>query len=159
MEKASLAAKTAGVDPADFELQELAFAQDPSQWDVSTLGLTAVAYAQATQGSEVDTEAIELEVKNTLVDLAAAYLEVGTCRSAYEQAAAAAQQTAGQYAMGQATQAQWYAALSAQAAARSALYGALAACGRQANTLNGLTGGWVTRTCGWNAEAFGALFG
>ena len=159
MEKASLAAKTAGVDPADFELQELAFAQDPSQWDVSTLGLTAVAYAQATQGSEVDTEAIELEVKNTLVDLAGAYLEVGTCRSAYEQAAAAAQQTAGQYAMGQATQAQWYAALSAQADARSALYGALAACGRQANTLNGLTGGWVTRTCGWNAEAFGALFG
>ena len=60
--------------------------------------------------------------------------------------------------MGTGDQDSWYAALTAQADARAALCQALSAFTSQANALNQLTGGWVSRTFGWYADALDPLF-
>ena len=60
--------------------------------------------------------------------------------------------------MGTGSKAGWYEALSARADSQTALYQAVGVFHRQANTLNELTGGWVSRTQDWLAEALLPLY-
>ena len=107
---------------------------------------------------DISGDARTLALKTALADLAAAYSGVSSARSAYEQTASAASDAAGAYAMGTGSKTDWYDALSARADSQTALYQAVGAFTRQANTLNELTGGWVSRTQGWLAEALLPLY-
>lgn len=161
MSKATMTAESAGVsNVAQYALPELAAVINPVGWDVSELGLVAVAYAQATaaDSSTVDTAAVTLSVKTSLVDLTTAYSAVQEAKTACEAAAQTASAQAGAFSMGTAAKADWYTALSAQADSQAALYASAAAYTRQLNALNALTGGWVSRTQGWMTDALAPLY-
>ena len=128
---------------------------DPSQTDSGQFALAATAFAQV---SGTDTDQAKLAAMTSVVNLTEDYGQVQTALNRYESAQAAAQTAAGSYATGSASKADWYSALSAQADARSSLYSALAAFGREANRLNILTGGWVTQNYEWYADQLMPLF-
>lgn len=157
MGKAVLAAQAAGADPAQCDVTGAAVLFDPAQLDVEDLALTAAAFAQS-KGETVDAAALALELKTALVDLAASYRGVLDAARQYEDAGAAARQAAGDYAMELGGKAEWFAALSAKEDARAALTSAIAGFSRQANALNGVSGGWIARSCDWYASEFTALF-
>lgn len=147
----------AGVTPSGYALGELLVSFDPTQQDVSQLAQVAVAYAQSA-GQVVDTDAVTLQVKTELIDLAEADANVQAALSAYQSAASSARTAAGEFAMGRGSKTAWYETLSAQADARAELCGALAVFTSRANTLNQTTGGWVSRTFAWYDDILGPLF-
>lgn len=179
MSKASMEAADAGVsDPSLYALNELSVLFNPMTLDTDDLALVATAYAQALAGesgtqtgtgdaasgdetgaeSSVDGEAIRLSLQTSLADLAAAYNEVQSAITAYEQAADAASSAAGAYSMGIGTKADWYDALSARTDSQVSIYAALRAFTSQVNALNSMTGGWVSRTQGWMTDALLPLY-
>ena len=172
-------AADAGVsDPSLYALNELSVLFNPMTLDTDDLALVATAYAQALAGesgtqtgtgdaasgdetgaeSSVDGEAIRLSLQTSLADLAAAYNEVQSAITAYEQAADAASSAAGAYSMGTGTKADWYDALSARTDSQVSIYAALRAFTSQVNALNSMTGGWVSRTQGWMTDALLPLY-
>ena len=151
------AQEAAGADPADYALDQLLLSFEPSQQDVSQVALVAAAYAQST-GETVDSAALTAQVKNLLLDLQEARDTVLSATDAYEAAGVQAREAAGAFAMGTGDRDSWYEALTAQADARAALCQALSAFTSQANALNQLTGGWVSRTFGWYADTLDPLF-
>lgn len=158
--KAAMTAQSVGAgDPAQYALPELAILVNPVTLDVSDLGLVATAYAQATTDGTVDTNAITLSVKTALADLTRAYSSVQEATTAYTAASDTASAQAGAFAMGTESKSDWYTALSAQSDSQAALYAAVAAFTRQINTLNTLTGGWVSRTQGWMTDSLSPLYG
>lgn len=158
MEKAALTADAAaGADPSEYDLDQLPVMFDPGELELSQVVLVAAAYAQATQ-EETDLQALELELKTALVDLASAYEAVQTCLEQYEAGEAAVQKAAGAYAVGTGSKAEWFTALNAQNDVQGGLISALSAFGRQAVRFNGRTGGWLSREVNWYAEEWSALF-
>ena len=153
---AQLQGQEAGCESvADYALGSLLICFDPSTVDASQLSLAATAYAQATGG---DAAAAEQAAMTSLVALTEAYSQVQSALSAYQAAETAAQSAAGAFATGSGDKSAWYDALSSQADARSALCQTLAAFAQEANTLNGCTGGWVSRNQDWYAGALEPLF-
>ena len=153
---AQLQAEDAGIgDLADYAVERVPLCFDPSQTDSGQFALAATAFAQV---SGTDTDQAKLAAMTSVVNLTEDYGQVQTALNRYESAQAAAQTAAGSYATGSASKADWYSALSAQADARSSLYSALAAFGREANRLNILTGGWVTQNYEWYADQLMPLF-
>ena len=144
-----------GADIASLDAPSMSVFFNPGEADVSRVALTAVAYAQTT--GKDDTEA-EAKTKTALVDLQESYGAAQAALKQYEDAVKAAQSAAQDYSTGTGSKTAWSDALSARADAKSAVTSALSAFSRQANSLNALTGGWVSRTYGWNEEAFGPLF-
>ena len=158
MGKASLTAQeAAGADPAAFDVADAAVMFDPSQLDVEDLALMTAAYVQG-RGETVDTSAMALHLKTALVDLTTAYKGVQTALQGYEDAGTASRQAATAYAMETGSKTAWFSALSAKEDARAALVSAIAGFSRQANSLNGDSGGWIARNCGWFAGEFTQLF-
>lgn len=158
MSKASMQAVSAGAgEPSAYALNGLSVMFDPKTLNVSDLALVAVAYAQAS-GSTVDEASIRLSVQTTLADLTAAYSNVQSALTAYEQSVTAAADAAGTYSMGTGTKANWYNALSASANSQVSLYSALSTFTQQANALNDLTGGWVSRNQGWLSDSLLPLY-
>ena len=156
--KAQVAAKeAAGVDPSKFAAGDILVQFNPAAMDVSSLVPTAAAYAQATGGNP-DPAALELQIKTLLVDLRDSY---GRIQSAVESCRLAAEQSksaASSFAMGTSDKSGWFSAMSGETDAKLELFAATAAFTKQANTLNTLTGGWVSRTCGWFGQEMGPIF-
>jgi len=146
-----------GVDPARYDLGALAASFDPAAADIAELSATAAAYAQAV-GRETAPEALEREVKLAFVGLTQARLQARSALEQYQWRVEAAKNAAGTYAMGGGEKADWYQALSEQENARAQVCAALAEFTRQANELNWLTGGWVSRTFGWFPDCFLPLY-
>lgn len=158
MSKAALTAQeAAGVDLAQYNAADAAVMFDPAQMDVEDLALMTAAYIQSTGGA-VDAGGLALELKTALVDLTTAYNSVQRALQGYEDAGTAAREAAMAYSMETGSKQAWFAALSAKEDARAALVGAIAGFSRQANNLNGKSGGWVSRNCGWYVQEFTALF-
>ena len=156
--KAQVAAKeAAGVDPSKFAAGDMLVQFDPVTLDVSSLVPIAAAYAQSTGGNP-DPAALELQIKTLLVDLKDSY---GRIQSAVESCRLAAEQSksaASSFAMGNSDKNGWFSAMSSETDAKLELFAATAAFTKQANTLNTLTGGWVSRTCGWFSQEMGPIF-
>ena len=158
MGKASLTAQeAAGADPAAYDVAAAAVMFDPAQLNVEDLALTAAAYVQG-KGETVDSSALALHLKTSMVDLTSAYKGVQAALQSYEDAGAASRQAATAYAMETGSKTAWFSALSAKEDARAALVSAIAGFSRQANSLNEDSGGWVSRSCGWFADEFTQLF-
>lgn len=156
--KASVQASDAGApDLAGLALSDTAVVFDPTSMDVSELALVATAYAHATGKSGTD-EDICTSLKMALADLTVAYNDVQSALSSYQSAGETVTAIAGKYAMGLSTKNDWYAAMSAQSDCQAALCSAIAAFTRQANQLNHLTGGWVSRTQQWMADTLPPLY-
>ncbi len=156
--RAQVAAKqTVGVDPAQYAAGDVLVRFDPAGLDVSSLVPTAAAYAKATSG-DPDPEALALKIKTLLVEMEDSYSRTQSAIEAYRLSAERAQSAAGSYAMGTTDKASWFAALSGQVDARLELFAVMAEFTKQANTLNGMTGGWVSRTCNWFGQEMGSVF-
>ena len=145
----------ADVDMSSLDVPSMSIFFNPGEADVSRVALTAAAYAQTTGKDEAEAEA---QTKTALVDLQAAYNGAQAALQQYEEAAKNAQAAAQDYSIGTGSKTAWSDALSAQSDAKSAVTSALSSFSRQANALNALTGGWVSRTYDWNADAFEPLF-
>ena len=153
---AVLEGQAAGIDNlAEYAVEQVPVYFDPSATTSEQFALAATAFAQVSGTSASDAKLAAME---SVVNLTDDYSKVQTAVSRYEAAQQAAQQAAGDYATGTAGKTEWYDALSAQADARSSLYSALAVFAREANTLNSLTGGWVTQNYGWYTDQLEPLF-
>ena len=151
------AKQAAGIDPAKFAAGSLLTRFDPSSLNVSSLVPTAAAYAQAT-GKEADPAALELEIKTLLVEMKDSYDRIQSSADAYKLAAEQSQSAATSFAMGQTDKAAWFSALSGEVDAKLTLFTATAEFTKQANSLNALTGGWVSRNCGWFSQEMGSIY-
>ncbi len=156
--RAQVAAKqAAGIDPAQYAAGNLLVRFDPVALNVSSLVPTAAAYAQAT-GKESDPAALELEIKTLLVEMKDSYGKIQSSADAYKLAAEQTQSIASSFAMGEADKAAWFSALSSEVSAKLDLFTATAEFTKQANSLNALTGGWVSRTCNWFGQEMGSIY-
>ena len=150
----------AKLDAEDYDLQAVLICFDPVALNVSNLCSSAAAYAQSVAAGryEVDTAALERELKSDVLELGLSYESIRAARSAAEAAVAKVDEVTQQYAKGSADKATLYAAQCARDEAASALYQALGTFAHQANALNTLSGGWIAQQYDWMADTFSALF-
>ena len=156
--KAQLIAQGAGgPELSGYDLSGIELILDPAALDANSLALVAAAYAQSV-GSPVSDEGLAVQVRSVLLDLVEAYGGVQTALAHYEAGAQRSQSAAAAYAKGEGSKEAWYQSLSGQSDCRAALVSQLASFTRVANALNQMTGGWISRSYGWFAEEFGAVF-
>lgn len=148
------------LDAGDFDLQAVLVSFDPVELNVSALCSAAATYAQSVAAGryEVDTSALERELKSDVLELGLSYESIRSARSAAQAAVAKVDTVTQQYAKGAADKAALYAAQCARDEAAAALYQALGTFAHQANALNTLSGGWVAQQYDWMADTFSALF-
>ena len=156
--RAQVSAKQAvGIDPAQYAAGNLLIRFDPASLDVSGLVPTAAAFAQAS-GRNADPAALELQIKTLLVEMKDSYSRIQSSADTYRLAAEQTQSTVSGYAMGETDKSAWFAALSGEVNAKLEVYTATAEFTKQANALNALTGGWVSRTCNWYGQEMGSIY-
>ena len=126
--------------------------------DVASLYSEAQSYAAAAGQDDVDSEALERELRSAVLDLSMSYESVRAAREEVERSAAAVEEQTQAYARGTAERADLYAAQCAQNQAAAALYQAVGTFTQQASALNTLSGGWIAQEYGWMADTFATLF-
>ena len=133
---------------------------DPVEMDASALVTAAVEYAQAAAAGqyEVDTAALERQVKSAVLDLSMAYESIRSARESVTQAASEVETQTQAYATGSGTKEALYSAQCAQNEAAADLCQAIGTFTKQANQLNTLSGGWIAETYDWMPDTFGTLF-
>ena len=148
------------LDPEEYGLQKVLISFDPVELDAQALIQAAAEYAQAVAAGryEVDTAALEREVKSAVLDLSMAYESIRAARETVEQTAAGVERQTQAYATGAGTKEALYSAQCAQNEAAAVLCQAIGAFTKQANHLNALSGGWVAERYDWMPDTFAALF-
>ena len=148
------------LDPEDYDLQKVLITFDPVELDASALVTAAVEYAQAAAAGqyEVDTAALERQVKSAVLDLSMAYESIRSARESVTQAASEVETQTQAYATGSGTKEALYSAQCAQNEAAAGLCQAIGTFTKQANQLNTLSGGWIAETYDWMPDTFGTLF-
>ncbi len=154
IKRAELQASNSGVTwMQGYALEEMLVSFNPAEQDISGLVLFATAYAKAT-GSDASDEAIENEVKDSLLDLSDAHGAAKLALARYQSLAEDTQKALDDYSMGISSKEAWYEAMNAELLARVELCASLADFSKQANHFNQLTGGWVSRTFDWHRDVF-----
>ena len=148
------------LDAADYDLRKVIVSFDPVELNASALCSAASTYALSVAAGryEVDTAALEREIKSDILELGLSYESVRTARAAAEAAVTQVSKVTQEYAKGTADKAALYAAQCAQNEAAAALYQAVGTFAHQANGLNVLCGGWLAEKYDWMADAFASLF-
>ncbi|WP_295631837.1 hypothetical protein [uncultured Intestinimonas sp.] len=146
------------LSPDDYDLQQVLLTFDPVEMDVASLYSGAQSYAAAAGQDDVDSEALERELRSAVLDLSMSYESVRAAREGVERSAAAVEEQTQAYARGTAERADLYAAQCAQNQAAAALYQAVGTFTQQASALNTLSGGWIAQEYGWMADTFATLF-
>ena len=146
------------LSPDDYDLQQVLLTFDPVEMDVASLYSEAQSYAAAAGQDDVDSEALERELRSAVLDLSMSYESVRAAREEVERSAAAVEEQTQAYARGTAERADLYAAQCAQNQAAAALYQAVGTFTQQASALNTLSGGWIAQEYGWMADTFATLF-
>ena len=148
------------LSPDDYNLAPVLLTFDPVELDAAALYEAARTYAVAVAAGryEVDTAALEREVRSAVLDLGMAYESIRAVREELAQAAADVETLSQAYARGTADRAAVYEAQCAYNELAAELYQETGAFTRQANALNALSGGWLAEKYGWLADAFAALF-
>lgn len=160
-EQAALTVKElCGLAPADYDLRAAAIVFDPVQLNVSELCSAAASYATSVAAGryEVDTAALERELKSDILDLGLSYEAVRSAKATLESAVAQVEEVTQEYAKGTADKAALYASQCAQYEAAAALYQAVGTFAHQANAINTLSGGWIAQEYGWISDTFAGLF-
>ena len=100
------------LDPEDYDLQKVLITFDPVELDASALVTAAVEYAQAVAAGqyEVDTAALERQVKSAVLDLSMAYESIRSARESVTQAASEVETQTQAYATGSGTKEALYSA-------------------------------------------------
>ena len=148
------------LSPDDYDLTPVLLTFDPVELDASALYDAAETYAVAVAAGryEVDTDALERQVRSAVLDLSMAYEDIRSAQTALEQAAQEVEDQTQAYAKGTADKSALYAAQRAQNEAVATLYQVTGTFARQANALNTLSGGWIAEEYDWMADTFAALF-
>lgn len=148
------------LDAEDYDLQAVLVCFDPVELNVSALCSAAATYAQSVAAGryEVDTAALERELKSDVLELGLSYESIRSARSAAQAAVTKVDTVTQEYAKGTADKATLYAAQCARDEAAAALYQALGTFAHQANALNTLSGGWIAQQYDWMADPFASLF-
>lgn len=148
------------LDASEYDLQAALVTFDPVELNVSALCNAAATYAQSVAAGryEVDTAALERELKSDVLELGLSYESIRSARSAAQAAVTKVDTVTQEYAKGTADKAALYAAQCARDEAAAALYQALGTFAHQANALNTLSGGWIAQQYSWMADTFSALF-
>ena len=148
------------LDAEDYDLQAVLVCFDPVELNISALCSAAATYAQSVAAGryEVDTAALERELKSDVLELGLSYESIRSARSAAQAAVTKVDTVTQEYAKGTADKAALYAAQCARDEAAAALYQALGTFAHQANALNTLSGGWIAQQYDWMADTFASLF-
>ena len=160
-EKALLTiSKSTDLDPAEFDLTKLLVSFDPVELDAQVLCLAASDYAFALAGEDgqVDTQALSVDVKTALINLAVSHQSLTFRRQEQEAAVAATKQAAEDYAKGAVDRETLLRSQLAQNEAAMALYSSLCGFAREADALNHLTGGALSREIDWMSGGYAAVF-
>lgn len=149
-----------GKEPDPAALQSALVVFDPTRLKPAALCDGAVKYATEVSAGryEVDTGALTMKVKKTLLDLNVAYENVTAARGKVEQAAKAVSAQSAAFAKGTADESALFSAQLAQTTAVADLCQAMGSFTHTATALNDLTGGMVSTEQKWMADAFAGVY-
>jgi len=160
-EKAKLAVqKLTGQSGEDVPLDGLLCSFDPAQLDAAALCAAVTAYAAATAAdpNAVSTQNLTVQAKTALINLVVAWEDVQAARSAGEKAEKNVEEQSQAYAKGSVEESVLDRAKVDQNETVVDIYAALTEFTRQVSALNGLSGGWLSKQCGWLADSFKAIY-
>lgn len=160
-EKAKLAVqKLTGQSGEDVPLDGLLCSFDPAQLDAAALCAAVTAYAAATAAdpNAVSTQNLTVQAKTALINLEVAWEDVQAARSAGEKAEKNVEEQSQAYAKGSVEESVLDRAKVDQNETVVDIYAALTEFTRQVSALNGLSGGWLSKQCGWLADSFKAIY-
>lgn len=160
-EKALLTiSKSTDADPAEFDLSKLLVSFDPVELDAQALCQAAADYAASLAGEDgqVDVQTLTVDVKTALINLTVNHQSLAFQRQEQEAAVAATEQAAEDYAKGSVDRETLLRSQLAQNEAAVALYGSMCGFAREADGLNHLTGGALSRELDWMSGGFSAVF-
>ena len=143
-------------DPALYDLSRVPVVFDPSSLDVQELSQVAAAYAQMRTGES--TQNTDMQIKTMLLALQDDWTAVNTAKEIYTMSLNTSRTAGGSFSLGKATKSEWYTALDACSDADLALKTAVAAFEKQANALNQILAGWLSRNCGWHSEELAPVY-
>jgi len=148
------------LDPEDYELKPVLVLFDPAGLDASALYNQALEYAKkvASGRYEVDTEALEAQVRASVLSLSTFYENHRTASQRLERLGESLQEQTQGYAKGTVSKAALYDAQCAVGEATATVYQAMDSFSKTANQLNYLSGGWISWQYDWLSEAFGAVY-
>jgi hypothetical protein len=161
MEKAALKVQELTLlNPADYALEKLICSFDPSKLDANKLYTAAVEYAQNVAAGlyEVDADKLAVTVKAEIINLELAYQTLQSVLNGRQRAQERADEALKSYARSTIDRYELYQIQIARNDATIALYDALAGFTRQANVLNGLSGGWISTEYQWLDDALPAIY-
>lgn len=161
MEKAALTVQDMTLlDPADYGLEKLICSFDPAKLDAGKLYDAAITYAQNVAAGlyEVDADKLSVNVKAEVINLELAYQTLQSALNARQRASEAADKALKSYSKSAIDRYELYQAKITEKEATIALYEALADFSRQANVLNGLSGGWISEKADWLKDVLPAIY-
>lgn len=161
MEKAALKVQEMTLlNPADYALERLICSFDPGELDAGELYRAAVGHAEGAAAGlyPVDADALAVSVKAEVINLELAYQNVQSALEGRQRTQETADAALEAYARSTADRYELYHAQIARNDAAIALYSALAGFSRQANVLNGLSGGWLSQEQAWLDDVLPAIY-
>lgn len=159
-EKAKLAVQDlTGQSGEDVPLDGLLCSFDPAKLDSAALCDAVTAYAAAAAADpNASTQDLIVQAKTALINLEVAWEDVQAARSAGEKTEKNVEEQSQAYAKGSVEESALQRAEVEQNEAVAQLYTALTEFTRQTGALNGLSGGWLAKQCGWLADSFTAIY-
>lgn len=159
-EKAKLAVQNlTGQSGEDVPLDGLLCSFDPAKLDAAALCDAVTAYAAATAADpNASAQDLTVQAKTALINLEVAWEDVQAARSAGEKAEKNVEEQSQAFAKGSVEESALDRAQVEQNEAVAQLYTALTEFTRQTSALNGLSGGWLAKQCGWLADSFTAIY-
>lgn len=161
-EKAKLAVqKLTGQSGEGVPLDGLLCSFNPAELDAAALcdAVTAYTAATAADPNTVSTADLIVQAKTALINLEVAWENVQAARSAGGKAEENVEEQSQAYAKGSVEESALDRAKVEQNEAVADIYTALTEFTRQVSALNGLSGGWVAKQCGWLTDSFTAIYG
>lgn len=133
---------------------------DPAKLDSAALcdAVTAYAAATAADPNAVSAQNLIVQAKTALINLGVAWEDVQAARSASGKAEKNVEEQSQAYAKGSVEESALDRAKVEQNEAVADIYTALTEFTRQVSALNGLSGGWLAKQCGWLADSFTAIY-
>ncbi|MCD8331764.1 MAG: hypothetical protein LUB63_04435 [Oscillospiraceae bacterium] len=148
------------LDPSDYDLSQLLVSFDPTELEVDELCQAAVDYAEAVAAGRytVGDSALTTQCKTELINLQVYASNVKSARSALERAVENVETLTQAYGRGTADKDTLYHAQCTQNEALANLYTSLCDFMDQVNSLNTLSGGWLSEKLEWLDDVYPAIF-
>lgn len=157
---AQTVAQLCGLDPADYDLHPVLWSFDPAELNLSALYREALDFAKEVSAGRypVDPEELEDQLRGAVLDLGMSYENLLSLRRSLEGRIAALAELDAAYARGSAERSELYEAQCGLCERLVELYEETGRFTHLANSLNTLSGGWLSNRYRWLEVPLAEIF-